>query len=113
MEAVRLLERLSGEGVNVSAHVEQLNRVLDLYRANRTDEADALLVQVLNQLRELASQLPTFRLHKWLQIGVSVTALLAIPPLFYYFFPRAYALVWAYSRRNWLVRRVSRRGSRR
>lgn len=113
LEALRLLERLSGEGVDVSAYVEQLNRVLELYRVNRSVEADALLLQVLNQLRELDSQLPTIRLYRWLRIGTSVAALLMIPPLFYYFFPRAYALVWAYSKRNWLVREVSKRGSRR
>ncbi|MEM4444575.1 MAG: hypothetical protein QXJ21_04315 [Thermofilum sp.] len=112
-EAVKLLERLSGEGVDVSAYVEQLNRVLELYRVNRSVEADALLVQVLNHLRELDSQLPAIRLYRWLRIGTSVATLLMIPPLFYYFFPRAHALVWAYSKRNWLVREVSKRGHRR
>lgn len=113
LEAVKLLERISSEGIDVTPYVEQLNRALELYRANRTSEADALVARVLYLLRELESRLPIFRFQKWLQVGTTVALLLAIPPLFYYFFPRVYALVWAYSRKDWVVKEVSKRGSRR
>lgn len=113
LEVLRLLERVSAEGIDVSPYVERLNEALDLYNANRTIEADTLMDQVFSELKELESQLAFFRLQKWLRLGATVAALLAIPPLFYFLFPRAYALVWAFSRRNWIMKEVVRRGSRR
>lgn len=113
LSALRLLERLGSEGVDVSPYAERLTRALELYQENRTVEADALVAQVLSQLRELDSQLPSLRLQRWLRVGATVAGLLAIPPLFYYLFPRAYALAWAYSRRNWVVKKVRNYGARR
>lgn len=113
LEAVRLLERLSSEGVDVSRQVEELNRALELYRANKTVEADELVAHVLQQLVRLEEQLPAYRLQRWLRMGAMVAALLAAPPLFYYFFPRLYALIWAYARRNWIAKAVRRSDSRR
>lgn len=113
IEALRLLERLGSEGIDVLPYVEQLNRALELYRMNMTAEAEMLMTRVLSELRELDAQLPSVRFQRWLRVGVTVAGLLAIPPLFYYLFPRAYALAWAYSRRNWVVKRVSKSDSRR
>lgn len=113
IEAVRLLEKLSSEGVDISQQVEELNVALELYRSNRTAEAEALVARTLQRLVELEQQLPTFRFQKWLRVGATVAALLAVPPLFYYFFPRLYALAWAYARRDWVVKEVKRSGSRR
>lgn len=113
LEALRLLERLGGEGIDISLYVEQLNRALELYQENRTAEANALMIQVLGQLRELDSHLPSVRFQRWLRVGMTVAGLLVLPPLFYYVFPRVYALTWAYTRRSWIVRKVSKRESRR
>ncbi|MEZ0345668.1 MAG: hypothetical protein ABWK01_03880 [Infirmifilum sp.] len=112
-EAMKLLEELSAEGVNVSGQVKALNQALDLYRSNRTAEADALVTNVLQQLYNLEAQLPSYRLQKWLYIGLTLAVLLSIPPLFYYYFPRLYALAWAYSRKDWLLKEVKKRDHRR
>ncbi|MEM0267094.1 MAG: hypothetical protein QXV98_00590 [Thermofilaceae archaeon] len=114
LEAVKLLERLSEEGFDVSAQVRALNEALELCRANKPEEAEQIIQQVTSQLREYEQQLPSYRIGKWLRVGATTAILLAFPPLFYYFFPRAYALAWAYSRRKWLVKKkVGRSGSRR
>ncbi|MCX8181411.1 MAG: hypothetical protein N3E41_08590 [Thermofilaceae archaeon] len=113
LEALRLLEELSSEGVDVSFQVRELNRALELYRGNLTAEAGAIVTRVLQQLTELKRELPTFKFWKWLDVGSRVAILLAIPPAFYYFFPRLYALAWAYSRRNWLAKEVKKKNDSR
>lgn len=110
VEAFKLVERLSAEGVDVSGQIALLNRALELCRENRTSEADALIAEAERQLEALEQQLPQIRAARWTSLGVTVAALAAIPPLFYYFFPRLYALAWARVRRRWLVRK---RGNRR
>lgn len=112
VEAVKLLEKLGEEGMDVSAHIAALNEALQLYRENRTAEAEELIGQVLNQLRVAEQSLPAYRLQKWLRVGVAVAVLTAIPPLFYYFFPRVYAFAWAISRRKWVVKGGRANGSR-
>ncbi|MEM0024624.1 MAG: hypothetical protein QXF90_08155 [Thermofilaceae archaeon] len=112
-ECVKLLEKLSEEGVDVSMQVQTLNVALEMYRANKSVEAEAIIERLLRELREAEQQLPRYRLQKWLQVGVRVVALLAIPPLFYYFFPRLYALAWAYSRRGWVLKEVVKRDTKR
>jgi len=111
VQAFKLLAQLSAEGVDVSSQVARLNRALELYRENRTSEADALVAGVVRDSEALELQLPYYRLARWVGLGASVAALAAAPPLFYYLFPRLYALAWAYARRRWLVRRVGRRGA--
>lgn len=103
-QAVALLEELSAEGVNVDTYVNKLNRALELYMMNRTDEADAIVVELLAQLQQEHAQLPRYRLVKWVNIGLQIAVLAAIPPLFYYFFQRIYALAWAHARRKWNAR---------
>jgi uncharacterized protein YoaH (UPF0181 family) len=110
VEAFRLVERLSSEGVDVSGQIAALNRALELYAENRTGEADALVAEAVRQLESLEQQLPRIRAARWASLGLTVAALAAVPPLFYYFFPRLYALAWAYARGRWLVRK---RGNRR
>lgn len=105
LEAVKLLERLSAEGVNVTAQIKALNIALEMYRANKSEEAESIVQKVIQELREYERELPDFLFQKWLRTGATVTALLVTPPLFYYFFPRVYALAWAYTRRRWIVRR--------
>jgi len=109
-EAFKLVERLSAEGVDVSGQIATLNRALELYREGRAGEADALVAEAAGQLEALEQQLPRIRAARWVSLGVTAAALAAVPPLFYYFFPRLYALAWARARRRWLVRR---RGNRR
>ena len=108
--AFKLVERLSAEGVDVSEQIATLNKALELYREGRAGEADALVAEAAGQLEALEQQLPRIRAARWASLGVTVAALAAVPPLFYYFFPRLYALAWARARRRWLVRK---RGNRR
>ena len=61
------------------------------------------------QLDKLREKLPSMKLEENLERGAAIIALAATPVLFYYFFPRLYALVWLYSRRSYIVRH-SRRG---
>ena len=110
-QAIAMLEELSSEGLNVTAYVDQLNKALELYRANRTSEADEIVAEALAQLQQLHAQLPQYRLAKWVSAGLQLALLAALPPLFYYFFPRVYALAWAYARRKWIARRVNRRAT--
>jgi hypothetical protein len=110
VEAFKLVERLSSEGVDVSGQIAMLNRALELYAKNRTGEADALVAEAARQLESLEQQLPRIRAARWAGLGFTVAGLAAVPPLFYYFFPRLYALAWARARRRWLVRK---RGNRR
>ena len=110
VEAFKLVERLSSEGVDVSGQIAMLNRALELYAENGTSEADALVAEALRQLEALEQQLPQLRAAKWASLGATVATLAAVPPFFYYFFPRLYALAWARARKRWVVRK---RGNRR
>lgn len=111
LEAVRILEKLSEEGVDVSAHVQALNEALELHRANKTEEAEAVIEHALYQLKSAEQQLPAYRFQKWFRIGVTVAVLIMLPPTFYYFFPRIYALAWAYFKRGWTVKKVKKDGA--
>ncbi len=111
INAFKLLEDLSAEGVNVSQEIDLLNKALELYAKNRSSEADALVEEAFSRLEAMHSQLPQHRLRRWVNLGITIAALAASPLLFYYLFPRLYALIWAYMRRNWIVRRV-KNGSR-
>lgn len=111
--AVMLIEELSSEGMNVTAQIHTLNKALELYRLNRTTEADALVNEALQQLEYLHDQLPQYKLHKLLFLGAQLATFFSIPLLFYYFFPRVYALAWAYVRRDWTVKKVKKRDNRR
>ena len=105
-QTIKSLEELSAEGINVTTYIDQLNRALELYRANKTEDADELVARTLVQLQQLSAQLPQYRLVKWVSVILQIAVLAALPPLFYYFFPRVYALAWAYARRKWIARRV-------
>ena len=103
-QCIRLAEILSGEGINVSQQVELLNKAIVYLEANQTEAALPLLDEAYQQLSVMYEKLPSVKLRENLERGAVILALAATPALFYYFFPRLYALVWLYNRRSYIVR---------
>ena len=108
-QCVKLVEELSSEGVNVSQQVELLNTAIKYLELNQPEAARPLVEEAFAQLDELREKLPSMKLEENLKRGAAILALAATPALFYYFFPRLYALVWLHNRRSYVVRH-SRRG---
>ena len=111
-EAFIILESLSREGMNVSEPIHLLNSALALYRENKTEEAEKLLKQALERLRELENELPSYKFWRDLKLYSSIVVMALIPIAFYYFFPRVYAFSWYKTRRKWVVRRKRGRGKK-
>lgn len=103
-QCVKLLEELSSGGMNVSKQVELLNTAIRYIEANQTEKAQPLVVEAYTQLSQMSQELPSFKLAQNMQRGVLVSVLAAAPILFYYFFPRLYALIWLHNRRTYIVK---------
>jgi len=101
--AYRLVIELSRSGINVSEHLELLNQSLHYIEIGDYDKASRILDQVIPELENDYIALGSYAFQENVRKYSIVAALLSLPPLFYYLFPRAYLEVWYRLKRNWIV----------
>ncbi len=104
------LTELSEAGLNVSDYVILMNEALAAIDEGKYSRAEALLDEVEPLINDSYAGLSNYLLFRLVIKYVTVTAVLLVPPLFYYLFPRAYLSIWFRLRRRWVV--VNGKGSR-
>ena len=101
--AYRYVAELSEAGLNVSEYVQELREALQLIDQGDYGRAEEVTNQLLASLQQLSEEREA---HAFLDTAgryAAAAAVLSLPALFYYLFPRVYLWVWYSLRRRWVI----------
>ena len=99
------LEKISEAGVNVNPQIQKLNEALQLLEnGSNPNEVEKLIQQVNSSIPQLESEASTLYLEQQVVKYSTVTALIVLGFLAYYFGPRLLWKAWIRMRRRWVVR---------
>jgi len=99
------LEKISESGVNVSPQIQELNEALQLLQnGSNPKEAEMLIQQVNSSIPQLESEASTLSLEHQIVKYSTITALIVLGFLTYYFGPRLLWKAWIKMRSRWVVK---------
>ncbi|MCI4435991.1 MAG: hypothetical protein JHC33_04170 [Ignisphaera sp.] len=99
------LEKISELGVNVNPQIHELNEALQLLQnGSNPNEAEELIQQVNSSIPELESEANTLYLEHQIVKYSTITALIVLGFLTYYFGPRFLWKAWIKMRSRWVVK---------
>jgi hypothetical protein len=99
------LEKISESGVNVNPQIQELNEALQLLQnCSNPKEAEKLIQQVNSSIPQLESEANTLCLEHQIVKYSTITALIILGFLTYYFGPRFLWKAWIKMRSRWVVK---------
>ncbi|MUN28504.1 hypothetical protein [Sulfuracidifex metallicus] len=99
------LEKISESGVNVNPQIQELNEALQLLQnCSNPKEAENLIQQVNSSIPQLKSEASTLCLEHQIVKYSTITALIVLGFLTYYFGPRFLWKAWIKMRSRWVVK---------
>jgi hypothetical protein len=99
------LAKISESGVNVNPQIQELNEALQLLQnGSNTMEAEALIQQVNSSIPQLESEASTLYLEHQIAKYSTISALIVLGFLTYYFGPRFLWKAWIKMRSRWVVK---------
>jgi predicted PurR-regulated permease PerM len=99
------LEKISESGVNVNPQIQELNEALQLLQnGSNPKEAEQLIQQVNSSIPQLESEASTLYLEHQIVKYSTITALIVLGFLTYYFGPRFLWKAWIKTRSRWVVK---------
>ncbi|WP_143713016.1 hypothetical protein [Saccharolobus islandicus] len=99
------LEKISESGVNVNPQIQDLNKALQLLQnCSNSKEAESLIQQVNSSIPQLESEANTLYLEHQTVKYSTITALIVLGFLTYYFGPRFLWRAWIKMRKKWVVK---------
>jgi predicted PurR-regulated permease PerM len=99
------LEKISELGVNVNPQIHELNEALQLLQnCSNPKEAEKLIQQVNSSIPQLESEANTVYLEHQIVKYSTITALIVLGFLAYYFGPRFLWKAWIKMRSRWVVK---------
>ena len=99
------LEKISESGVNVNPQIQELNEALQLLQnSSNPKEAEQLIQQVNSSIPQLESEASTLYLEHQIVKYSTITALIVLGFLTYYFGPRFLWKAWIKTRSRWVVK---------
>ena len=113
LELAYRLQKLGGEGIDISRLADKLNSVLVAIDSCGPQDIECLLSarETLEELREevesLEREAPSIVMWRNIELGARIALLALAPVAFYIGFPRLYSWWWFRSRRGWIVRRYN------
>jgi len=99
------LEKISELGVSVNPQIQELNEALQLLQnGSNPSEAEALIQQVNSSIPQLESEASTLYLEHQIVKYSTISALIVLGFLTYYFGPRFLWKAWIKMRSRWVVK---------
>lgn len=99
------LAKISESGVNVNPQIQELNEALQLLQNNSNpNEVENLIQQVNSSIPQLESEASTLTLEHQIVEYSTITALIVLGYLTYYFGPRLLWKAWIKMRSKWVVK---------
>jgi predicted PurR-regulated permease PerM len=99
------LEKISESGVNVNPQIQELNEALQLLQnGSNPMEAEMLIQQVNSSIPQLKSEASTLYLEHQIVKYSTISALIVLGFLTYYFGPRFLWKAWIKMRSRWVVK---------
>jgi predicted PurR-regulated permease PerM len=99
------LEKISESGVNVNPQIQELNEALQLLQnGSNPMEAETLIQQVNSSIPQLESEASTLYLEHQIVKYSTISTLIVLGFLTYYFGPRFLWKAWIKMRSRWVVK---------
>jgi hypothetical protein len=99
------LAKISESGVNVNPQIQELNEALQLLQnGSNPSEAEALIQRVNSSIPQLESEASTLYLEHQIVEYSTISALIVLGFLTYYFGPRLLWKAWIKMRSRWVVK---------
>lgn len=104
VHAYSLVAELSRLGINVTRYVGELGKALHSIKSGDYDRAEQILDRIMPELEDLYAKKDTYVFSESIVKAALSAAILSLPLLFYYLFPKLYLLLWYRLRKKWVIR---------